>query len=223
VRDSGGQIDAPGIARIRQGTFRLLAAGYGRPSSESTASIATGAEALAGLEVGVFAFARPVFDWVGRLDEADLCALVSEHVRLFGSGMDGALCAPIESQHVGSNLHGDPARYSARIEGLLRRSGLTHADDGRPPDHLVVELELMSAWCGHEAAAWEAGSDSQRWIELELELLGYLGVWVPGFAAGVAAEDRTGVFSALGRATAAVVDHDADILRMLVREVEAVG
>ncbi len=143
LKHSGGQVDAFEVARIRQGTYRLLAAGFGRPSSQLTESVAVGAEALAELDVAGFAFIDPVFGWVGRLVEADASALAAEHVRLFGAGMDGALCSLVESQRLGSNLHGDPARYSARIEDLVVRSGLERVGTVLPPDHLVVQLESM--------------------------------------------------------------------------------
>jgi TorA maturation chaperone TorD len=204
------------VARIRQGSYRLLAAGYGWPSPEVTTGVAAGFEALLELGVADFAFAPALHDWVRSLEAADPTQVAAEHVRLFGAGMDGAVCTPIESQHLGSNLHGDPARHAGRIEDLMRRSGFASRDSTLPPDHLQTQLELASALCGGEAQARAAGERADSWLEWQAEIVVVLRSWVGSFAADVAERDRVGVLGDLTAATAAVVEHDHDVVRILM-------
>lgn len=205
------------LARIRQGVFRLLAAGFGRPSLGTTSDVAAGMAALEQMGVGDFAFFPTLSTWVDRLVAADIDLVASEHVRLFGAGVDGAICPPIESQHLGANLHGDPARYASRIEHLMRRAGFSARHDSLPPDHLVVELELTSAFCGAEADARTRGDSGLQWLHSEAELLAVLRAWIGGFAGAVAGRDRSGVLGALATATVACVEHEHDIVQMLIR------
>lgn len=213
---AGGTLTGGDLARIRQGCYRVLAAGYRRPSAERTEHIGAGLAVLEDMGLGAFSFAQLLRVWDQALAGAAPGAAASEHVRLFGSGMDGALCPPIEAQHLGENLVGDPARHAGRIESLMRRSGFAARDDDRPPDHLVVELELASALCGAEAEARAQGDTGGRWLAWQKELVVVLALWVPGFAASVVERDRSGVYSSLAEATAAFVIHEHDLVRMLL-------
>lgn len=215
-----GTLTGSELARIRQGCYRVLASGFSRPSAELTEQIQVGIVALEDLGMGVFSFAQQMRRWDLALGEASPVAVATEYVRLFGSGMDGALCAPIESQHLGVNLVGDAARHAGRIEDLMRRSGLEADPDERPPDHLGVELELASALCRAEAAVRAGGETAQTWLERLKELVDVMAMWVPGFAATVGERDRVGVFGALGEATTAFVMHEYDLVRLLIGAVE---
>ena len=221
MNDKRGTLTGSDLARIRQGCYRVLASGYGAPTLERVAQIDSGLLALEEMGVGEFAFGNAIRRWVDDLVAAEVDAVAAEHVRLFGSGMDGAVCAPIESQHLGKNLQGDPARHAGRIEDLMRRSGFEPADDDRPPDHLVVELELASAMCGAEASDRADGDTARRWLEWQQELVVVLAMWVPGFAGTVAGRDRSGVFASLTAATAAFVLHDHDLVRVLLQAAES--
>ncbi len=211
-----GTLTGSDLARIRQGCYRVLASGFSRPSAELTEQIRAGILALEDLGMGVFSFAQQMRRWDVALGDASPEAVATEYVRLFGSGMDGAVCAPIESQHLGVNLVGDAARHAGRIEDLMRRSGFEANLDERPPDHLGVELELASALCGAEAAARADGGTAEKWLEWLRELVDVLAMWIPGFATTVGERDRVGVFGALGEATAAFVMHEYDIVRVLI-------
>jgi len=211
-----GTVTGSDLARIRQGCYRVLAAGYGRPSAVRTGEIGLGLVALNELGVGAFSFSGALRSWGDALSSAPE-TMATEYVRLFGSGIDGAVCPPIESQHLGVNLVGDPARHAGRIEDLMRRSGFTARSDDRSPDHLIVELELASALCGAEAAERAAGDTGRRWLEWQQELVVVLAMWVPGFARTVAERDRSGVYAALSDATAAFVLHEHDLVRVLLQ------
>jgi len=211
-----GTLTGIDLALIRQGCYRVLASGFNRPSAALTEQIRAGIVALEDLGLGMFSFAQQMRRWDVALGDAPPEAVATEYVRLFGSGMDGAVCAPIESQHLGVNLVGDPARHAGRIEDLMRRSGFEVDLDERPPDHLAVELELASAFCGAEATARAEGGTSAVWLEWLQELVDVLAMWIPGFATTVAERDRVGAFGALGEATAAFVMHEYDILRVLI-------
>lgn len=217
--DQRGTLTGTDLARIRQGSFRLLAAGYGRPSLASNAQIESGLVALDALGFGSFSFAGGFWDWGAALRSAELGGVSAEFVRLFGSGLDGAICSPVESQQLGSNLQGDPARHAGRIEDLMRRSGFSLSDDDRPPDHLVVELELASALCGSEAAARARGESGEQELELQQEIVVVLAMWLPEFARRVIQQDQSGVFGRLAAATDAFVQHEIDLVRLLLDSV----
>jgi len=204
------------LARIRQGCYRVLASGFGRPSSEGTEQIQAGLVALEDLGLGMFSFAPQLRHWDLSLTDSEPEAVANEYVRLFGAGMDGAICPPIESQCVGVNLVGDPARYAGRIEDLMRRSGFESRRDDRPPDHIATELELASALCGSEAEARDADESAGDWLEWEKELIVVMAMWVPAFAVTLAERDQTGVLAALGEAAAAFVQHEHDLVRVLI-------
>ena len=204
------------LARIRQGCYRALSSGYSRPIPELTEEIRSGLVALEDLGVGMFSFASQLRQWDVALGDAEHEAMGAEFVRLFGAGMDGAVCSPLESQHLGVNLVGDAARHAGRVEDLMRRSGFEADAEARPPDHLGVELELASALCDAEATARADGDTAETWLEWQQELVDVMAMWVPGFSDTVVDRDRVGVFGALSRATSAFVTHEYDVVRVLI-------
>jgi len=216
MSDTRGTLTGSDLARIRQGCYRVLASGFGRPSDGETEQIQAGLMALEDLGLGMFSFAPQMRRWDLALADAAPESVANEFVRLFGSGMDGAVCPPIESQHLGVNLAGDPARHAGRVEDLMRRSGFEARHDDRPPDHIATELELASAMCGAEARARGAGEGVRDWLEWQQEIVAVLNMWVPGFAATLAERDGTGVFAALGEATKAFSLHEHDVVRVLI-------
>jgi len=214
--ESRSTLSGADLARLRQACYRLLAAGYRPPSAGGAEEVVFGMEALEDMGLGRFAFAAALRRWVSALADADRAAAGEEQVRLFGSGMDGAVCPPIESQCVGNNRAGDPARHAARLQRLMRRAGFAVRHPEWPLDHLLVELELASALCRREAEAWESDADAATWLEQERELVGVMAAWVPGLATTVEARDRVGVLTALTRASADYVLHDHDVIRLLL-------
>jgi len=211
-----GTLTGSDLARIRQGCYRVLATGYRRPSAERSEQIQTGLALLEDLGLGMFSFAASLRVWDLALAESAPDSVASEYVRLFGSGMDGALCPPIESQQLGVNLVGDAARHAGRIEDLMRRSGFEAELDDRPPDHLVVELALASAMCAAEAEERASGETGLAWLERQMELVAVLATWVPSFADAVVERDKSGVYATLSEATAAFVLHEHDLARVLI-------
>jgi len=216
MSEVGGTLTGSDLARIRQGCYRVLATGFSRPSPESTEQIQLGLVTLEHLGLGMFSFSGQMRRWELALSDGSPEVVASEHVRLLGAGMDGAICPPIESQQLGVNLVGDAARHAGRIEDLMRRSGFETLHDDRPPDHIGTELELASALCGSEAEARADGDTGEQWLEWQAELIVVMAMWVPAFAITVAERDRSGVYAALAAATAAFVQHEADLVRVLV-------
>lgn len=206
------------LTRLRQGCYRILSAGYGRPSVERVAQIGAGMTALAEMGLDGQAYAPWLWSWVDALEAAPIGRVATEHVRLFGSGVDGALVPPIAAQHLGINLQGDPARHAARIDDVMRRAGMELRNEDLPPDHVLVELELISALCAAEASDRAAGGDGSRWLGMQRELVEVMVQWIPGFASRVAERDTCGALAALGAATEAFVVHDSDLVRLLLAE-----
>lgn len=222
MSDARGSLVGNDLASLRQGCYRLFAVGFTRPTPETVESIGNGLTALHEMGVGMFPFARWMWEWKEALDNVDLGILVTEHVRLFGSGMDGALCVPIESQHLGLNLQGDPARYAARNEDLMRRAGFTARDDDLPPDHLIVELDLAAALCGAESNELRSDGNPGPILDQQQELIDVMALWVPSFASVVRERDGSGVLGRLADATSAFLTHEVDLVRLLLAAEAAV-
>ncbi len=205
------------VAVLRQGCFRLLSRGFVRPRSNNRDAFAQAGVVLDGLGLDAFAFAPAVWDWLDRLAVASEAALESEYVRLFDSAADGALCGPMESQHLGSIRAGDAATIAARVESALRRHGVV-VDDGRAPDHVGWQLELGARLCASEQACRESGDEeglTAALHELE-ELTTTLGRWVPRLHRSLVRHDRTGVYGSLSAAAVAFLIHEGDLVRRAV-------
>jgi len=111
--------------------------------------------------------------------------------RLF-MGAGGPMSAPpYESAYQGSGrLYQEPAGEMAL---LLRRRGRTPADDfPEAPDHLVIELALLS-----EALEFAAASGNADDIETVNVLLARLRGWVPEFVAACQTHDTSGFYAAI--------------------------
>jgi len=129
---------------------------------------------------------------VEALDPAAAVPLLNAaFCRLFlGSG--GPMSAPpYESAYQGSGrLYQEPAGEMALL--LQRRGRRTAADFPEAPDHLVVELALLS-----EALALAAASGNVDDTETAQLLLVRLRRWVPDFVAACRMHDATGFYGAI--------------------------
>ncbi|MEK7252447.1 MAG: molecular chaperone TorD family protein [Actinomycetota bacterium] len=205
------------VAHLRQGCFRLLSRGFARPGTHDREAFEQAGTVLDTLGLDAFAFAPAVWGWLDRFALANEAALESEYVRLFESGTDGALCSPMESQHLGSVRAGDAATIAARVESALRRYGVV-VDDGRAPDHVGWQLELGARLCASEQACGESGDEAgvtAALHELE-ELTATLGRWVPRLHRSLVRHDRTGVYGSLSGAAVAFLIHEGDLVRRAV-------
>ncbi len=208
---------------LRQGLYRLLAAVLRPPTAERVASMRQAAPVLDAMGVTDFPFAAPVLSLLEALQQpGDLLAANVEHVRLFESGVDGALCPPTESYYLTDAV----GSVIAELQRDCLRLGLRLRHDvGLEPDHVSALLEVQSALCAAEVQAWEADDREavaravrdQRWF-----LERHLGRWVDAFVVRLGRADAASPYREAGPAVQAVVRSDRQLLAALAHQLEEV-
>ena len=214
-----------GIATTRQGLYRL----FGRVLLPPEEGLTQTLEAAAGYleKRGLMRF--PFYPHWSRfrvsLDHAPSTeALATTYVRLFASGVNGALCPPTESWYKADARGGGIAELVATVERDYRVLGFAPLGVAEPPDHAATELESMSGLCAREAVAWEARRDHEAAMILEGEerfLRARLATWFGDFAARVETSDAGGWYHAAIDATNAFIIQDVDLVRALRRQLVA--
>lgn len=217
----GGPTAWTEVARLRQGLYRLLGATFLPPTPQRLDTLSLGAQALADMGVESFPFHTDVIRLLDALQQpADPVARDVEHVRLFGSGVDGALCPPIESFY----LPGATATVIARLERDYSTLGLSPRRGALvEPDHVAGQLEALSVLCSREAEAWMTGDPRavadavrrERWF-----LQRHPARWVPQLSRRLRAAGAAAPYAVLAAAVASLVVHDQQLLASLAREIE---
>lgn len=210
-------------AHLRQGLYRLTAAAFLPPTCEHLEQLRGGAAAVVEFGIEVFPFTAAVLDLADAVENpGDVPWLRGEHIRLFEAGVDGALCPPYESFYTGGGGAREAvATTTAELERTYESWGLRATGGGlTTPDHLVTELEVMSALCGSEAEAWARGpaevadvaGKGAQFLRRHLEC------WLPDFARRVDAHARADLPRAATALALALVHHDRLLLTTLARQ-----
>lgn len=180
-----------------------------------------GASCLDGMGPRAFAYGRAWDGLVAALDDdIDVDRVGVEYVRLFASGVDGALSPPTESYYRAQAIGGAMAEIVANLHSEYRELGLT-VTGSESADHITSELEVMSALCGREADAWEdeAATEALRQMSLEETFLRrHPAQWVPEFARRAARAARHRFYKAVVDMVHALVVHDVDFIAALRKE-----
>ena len=108
--------------------------------------------------------------------------LAVEYARLFivpGSGL-----SLYESVYAEERYCGEPAQ---QVEEFYQKCGMGIVDETLMPDHISLELELMSYLKQKEAELLQNGNqDATKWLELQKEFMStHLSKWIPQFFAHV--------------------------------------
>lgn len=210
-------------ARLRQGLYRYFGGALLSPDHQRVAALVAASEFIDGAGVDRYAFYGPWAQFAAVVTDASAADLSMEYVRLFASGVDGALCPPIESFYRSEAKGGGIARVISRVERAYREVGLAAFGGFASPDHAAVELEAMSALCSREAADREAGNLEGVVAALKSEnrfLRRHLAVWFPEFRARVAGiGDADAFYATLVEATHAFIVHELDLIGLLTREI----
>jgi len=217
-------VDWAGVSVTRQGLYRFFGGALLSPVPGLREALCGAVEYLDGLGLEHFPFLAEWRDLRTVLETAAGPDLNTEYVRLFASGVDGALCPPTESWYLAEAKGGGIATLVSDVEQAYREWGFSAANSAEPPDHASTELELMSALCAREAEAWRSGVTPEVAHCLHAEdrfLRTHLAVWFPHFADRVAAVDAASFYAAVVRTANAFVLHEVDLVRSLVRQVEA--
>ncbi len=210
-----------GLARLRQGLYRFIAAGLLPPDQERIAALAS---AIAVIETSVidgFAFAtwwRPlgaVLD--GPPSVGDLEA---DYVRLFEAGVSEPPCPLVESAYL--PLPRGPGAFLVDLDREYRRFGLAaNPLVSLPVDHAVLQLEAMAALCAREDEATDRGEDAEaRRVlgEEERFLERHLARWFPVMARRGAMVAGGGFYGTLLTAARAFVHHDRHLVATLAAD-----
>lgn len=171
----------------RAGIYRVLGGAFAYPTAERVGELARAAATIAiNAPAGAVRQALAKFAVAAYDTNADVAG--GEYVFLFDREVR---CPAYEGAWGdGSQVAGRVARL-ADIAGFYRAFGLEAA--GAQPeseDHLVAELEFMSAMAMKEAWAVDAGRDEDTEITRDAEakfMTDHLGRWATGFADEVAA------------------------------------
>jgi TorA maturation chaperone TorD len=215
--------DWAAIAAVRQGLHRTFGKALLPPTHGLLATLRGAAEFLEAQDLTSFAFYPQWLEFRERLaagdDESDL---KTTYVRLFASGVDGALCPPTETWYKADARLGESARMMASLEADYRSFGLTTVGTAEPPDHAATELEAMSVLCARESMAWRSRRDPAVALgQQDRFLRSHLATWFGDFVARVRAADDGGWYHAVAIATDAYVIQEVDLVRALRRQLGA--
>ncbi|MBA3876950.1 MAG: hypothetical protein C0498_08440 [Anaerolinea sp.] len=207
-----------GLARLRQGLYRFIAAGLLPPDQERIVALAS---AIAVLETSVihgFAFATWWHPLAAVLDEPpSIDVLEADYVRLFEAGVREPPCPLVESAYL--PLPRGPGAFLVDLDREYRRLGLAaNPLISLPVDHAVLQLEGMAALCAREAEATDRGDDAEAKRVLgdeERFLKRHLARWFPVMAHRGAVAAGDGYYGTLLTGARAFVHHDRELVTTL--------
>jgi len=221
-------VEAPSwaaIAGTRQGLYRLFGKALLPPDGGVVSTLAAAAAYLEEQDLARFPFYAA---WLSFRSALAIAPTVDElavaYVRLFASGVDGALCPPTESWYKAEARFGGTAKLVAGLEADYRALGLAVVGTAEPPDHASTQLEAMSALCAREAEAWRTQQDPAAADTLEYQdrfLRDHLATWFGDFAARVHHTDPMGFYDAVTGAVDAFVIQEVDLVRAMRRQLGA--
>jgi len=213
------------IADTRRGFYRMFGRALLAPEEGLTVMLQAAADYLEARDLTRFAFYPYWLSFRGALAEGPaIDDLATTYVRLFGSGVDGALCPPIESWYKTEARFGGTAQLVAALEADYRGLGLAVVGNAEPPDHASTQLEAMSALCAREAEAWRGSRDPDAADALGCQdrfLRSHLATWFGDFADRVRSADPDGWYHAVTEATDAFVVQEVDLVRAMRRQMGA--
>ena len=211
--------DSADIARTRQGLYRFLGGALLPPAAEQFELLAGAVSVLDDRNIDMFAFS-PAWRRLGRHFPVDIAAnrLDVDYVRLFASGMSGALSPPTESYYRVPAKGGGIGEFVGDLQREYRAMGIASVGLEEAPDHISTELEVMAYLCDLEADAW---AESQLQLVddvLKLEnrfLRQHLSVWIPLFLKRVHDADPLPFYRDLVDTVHSFVVHERDYVHLI--------
>ena len=196
----------------RAGIYRVLGGAFAYPTAERIAELARAAATLA-INSSAGALRDAIAHFAGAALETDAVNAAGEYVFLFDREVR---CPAYEGAWGGAlELAGRLARL-ADVAGFYRAFGLEPA--GAQPeseDHLVPELEFMSALALKEAWAVDAGDANRETVTREAAtsfMTAHLGRWAPRFAVEVAAATALPYYTTAAALLAAWIESETAAL-----------
>jgi TorA maturation chaperone TorD len=198
------------LRMLREGIYRFTGLGFSYPTAELIDTAAATVPILDDLGLFDYAFALPVAEAAEALSAADLSELERAYSALFAAGVSGPACSPHLTTYVANARTGEVARVQAELRSTYRRFGIGDAiSDGDLVDHIATELEAMARLCGDASAA----SRQHEFFTT------YLEPWVPQFSSCVREIDRHPCYTALATSLYAFVEHERDMVPLLLSSV----
>lgn len=213
------------VARVREGTYRLLALLLLPPEPARRERVAALAREIERSDsvlatLGPYLQLRRLLD--AALDPAEDQTLLC-YDQLFGAGSGELACPPYEASYVGGPQT-SAGHISAQLEHTYRGEGLHLSRSlNERPDHAAVELEFMGFLCANEAAAWLQAADERALHAIARERAFidlHLGCWIGAFAQRMRAATTRRLYAAIADALDAVVQHDRDLTVALMTQIE---
>ncbi|MFV1990091.1 MAG: molecular chaperone [Acidimicrobiales bacterium] len=205
------------LARFRQGMYRIFAASFLPPHPERLVEIIAASDALERMGLPYLAFYHEWVPWASTLHSiSDTISLDIEYVRMFATGIDGAVSPPTESFYVADPIRGEVAEVLAQLRMLYDKYRLTPTTVVSDTlDHVSIQLEVLSALCATEADARASDNETRlkRTLGNQLEFIEtHLGVWLPQFVDRIASAETVPFYAQLGPAVASFVHHDMGVI-----------
>lgn len=219
----GMSVSLARMARLRQGTYRLLASLLMYPDPERLAMASLAARLLRRDRRWVTSLAFfPHWDMLLRRLSApgrgDVPGLQAIYYSLFMSGPTQKPIPLCEREYVAPTM-ALPGQVIATVETAYAMAGLKVSSTGNTPDHLATEMEFLSALCGREAQAWQDGDAAQALQIADTQrrfLERHLFRWLPLLENAVTRRERDGFYAEVIRASWALIAHDVDMTGLLI-------
>ena len=172
----------------RAALYRLLGAAFAYPGPERCAEIARLADTIVETPLADARIAPALSALAGAARDADSPTVAAEHVFLFERQVH---CSPHEGSYGDAPQLAGKAALLADISGFYMAFGLTPST-GEPEveDHIVAELEFMSALAVKEAWAIAEGQAEGLGVTRQAQLAflaDHLGRWAATFAEAIEA------------------------------------
>lgn len=212
------------LARLRQGTYRLFSAAFLPPQPERLINLLAGADALEEMGMAHLAFYKEWVPWRRALNDVDdVVSIDVEYVRMFTTGIAGAVSPPTESFYDSDPIRGEVAEVLGSLRLVYDKYRLEPTSVVSDTlDHVSIQLEVMSALCAREAEARADHNDRRLESTLDNQLeftQDHLGSWLPAFVDRIASAETAPFYATLAPAAASFVHHDAGVVRSLCRGV----
>jgi len=210
-------VSASDLARLRQGAYRLIGAGFAPPQPDRSELIVGSIPVLADLGLFDYSFSLYLVDYARALAADDPGELAPAYMALFEVGVGGAACSPAESAWLAGPNSSEVAVILSDLRRSYLRYGLRPSDSrSESIDHATVEFDVMASLCGIEAEQRAAGRPVTRTVGHQIEFLdNHLGRWLPLLTKAVVRHNGHPTYTALALAAHALVIHDQELLALI--------
>lgn len=208
------------LARFRQGMYKIFSAAFLPPVPERLGDLIAGSDTLEAMGLPYLAFYNEWLPWRQALNSIhDVIDVEVEYVRLFATGVAGAVSPPTETFYTADPIRGEVGETLAELRVVYNNFRLEPTGAVADTlDHISIELEVMSALCARESEARSDENDRRTGLMLGNQrsfLEKHLTVWLPEFVDRIAAAEAVPFYAALGPAVASFIHHDLGVVRFL--------